>query len=290
LALNVVLLFTSVFAVSTAVIMIKASTLHPVLLAALRLFVATVALTPVFIREYRRHRAAYTWAHVRASMLPGLILAAHFISWTIGARMTPTANASFIIGLVPLAMPFFLAALIREHLTRNEVLATAIALGAVVVLTIADLNLSAEYFWGDVICFFSMLFYAGYMALGRKNRYFPSVWLYLVPLYTVAGVVCFTIALFFVNPFQPYSGKDIWLVLGLGIIPTIIGHSLINRAMKHFRGQRVSIVNMGQFVFAGVLAYFVFGEIPHTLFFVASGLLIISAVMAMQEVKSDPHI
>ncbi|MGC9393641.1 MAG: DMT family transporter [Anaerolineae bacterium] len=286
MALNVVLLFTSVFAVSTAVIMIKASTLHPVLLAALRLFVATVALMPVFIREYRRHRATYTWVHVRASMLPGLILAAHFISWTIGARMTPTANASFIIGLVPLAMPFFLAALIREHLTRNEVLATVIALGAVVVLTIADLNLSAEYFWGDAICFVSMLFYAGYMALGRKNRHFPSVWLYLIPLYAVAGAICFVIALFLVNPFQPYSEKDIWLILGLGIIPTVIGHSLINRAMQYFRGQRVSIVNMGQFVFAGIQAHFFFGEIPHKAFYIASGLLIISAVIAMQKVES----
>ena len=286
LILNVVLLFTSVFAVSTAVIMIKASTLHPALLAALRLFVATAVLTPVFVREYRRHRAAYTWGHVRASMVPGLILAAHFISWIVGARMTPTANASFIIGLVPLAMPFFLAALIREHLTRNEIAATALALGAVAVLTIADLNLSAEYFWGDVLCFVSMLFYAGYMALGRKNRHFPSVWLYLVPLYAVAGAVCFAIALFLTDPFQPYSGKDIWLVLGLGILPTVIGHSLINRAMKYFRGQRVSIVNMGQFVFAGIQAYFIFGEIPHRPFFIASGLLIVSAVTAMREVTS----
>ena len=285
--LNVVLLFTSIFAVSTAVIMIKASTLHPVLLAALRLFVATAVLTPVFIREYRRHHATYSWAHVCASMLPGLILAAHFISWTIGARMTPTANASFIVGLVPLAMPFFLAILIREHLTRNEVLATAIALGAVVVLTLADLNLSAKYFWGDVVCFVSMLFYAGYMALGRKNRHFPSVWLYLVPLYAAAGAVCFAIALFFTNPFQAYSGKDIWLILGLGIIPTVIGHSLINRAMKYFRGQRVSIVNMGQFVFAGILAYFIFGEIPHKPFYIASGLLIVSAIIAMQKDESQ---
>jgi drug/metabolite transporter (DMT)-like permease len=286
LILNVVLLFTSVFAASTAVIMIKASTLQPALLAALRLFVATIVLTPVFIREVRRHRATYTWTHVRASMLPGLILAVHFISWTIGARMTPTANASLIINLVPLAMPFFLAALIRERLTRNEITATVVALGAVAVLTITDLSLSAEYFWGDVICFVSMLFYAGYMALGRKNRDFPSVWLYLVPLYAIAGIACFALALFLVNPFQAYSEKDIWLVLGLGIIPTVIGHSLINRAMKYFRGQRVSIVNMGQFVFAGILAYFIFGETPQWTFYIASGLLVVSAVIAIQEVTS----
>jgi drug/metabolite transporter (DMT)-like permease len=286
LILNSILLFTSVFAVSTAVIMIKASTVHPVLLAALRLFVATAVLMPIFIREYRKHRATYTWTHVRASALPGLVLAVHFVTWIIGARMTPTANASFIIGLVPLAMPFFLAALIREHLTRNEVLATLIALGAMGVLTVADLNLSSRFFWGDTICFVSMLFYAFYMALGRKNRDFPSVWLYLVPLYLIAGLLCLALAVFFVNPLQPYSAKDIWLILGLGIVPTVIGHSLINVAMKHFRGQRVSIVNMGQFVFAGILAYFIFGEIPHGSFYIASGLLIISAVIAMQRVSS----
>jgi drug/metabolite transporter (DMT)-like permease len=111
------------------------------------------------------------------------------------------------------------------------------------------------------------------------------VWLYLVPLYAVAGAVCFVIALFLVNPLQPYSGKDIWLILGLGIIPTVIGHSLINRAMKYFRGQRVSIVNMGQFVFAGIQAYFVFGEIPHKPFYIASGLLAVSAIIAMQKVR-----
>ncbi len=283
--LNIVLLFTSVFAVSTAVIMIKASTVQPVLLAALRLFVATAALTPIFIRDYRRHRAAYTWAHVRAAALPGAVLAIHFITWIIGARMTPTANASFIIGLVPLAMPFFLAALIREHLTHNEVLATVIAFGAVGVLTVADLNLSAQFFWGDAICFVSMLFYALYMALGRKNRDFPSVWLYLVPLYLIAGLFCLLIAVFFVNPLQPYSAKDIWLILGLGIVPTVIGHSLINRAMRYFQGQRVSIVNMGQFVFAGLQAYFFFGEIPGTAFYIASSLLIVSVIIALQKVE-----
>lgn len=286
LILNAVLLITSVFAVSTAVIMIKASTVHPALLAALRLFVATAALTPVFIREYRKHHATYTWDHVRASALPGLVLAIHFITWIIGARMTPTANASLIIGLVPLAMPFFLTALIQERLTRNEVLATVVALGAVGVLTVADLNLSAQYFWGDAVCFVSMLFYAFYMALGRKNRHFPSVWLYLVPLYLIAGLFCLAIAVFFVNPWQAYSPQDVWLILGLGIVPTVIGHSLINVAMKHFRGQRVSIVNMGQFVFAGMQAYFWFGEIPGRAFYIASGLLMVSAVIAMRKVSS----
>jgi len=42
-----------------------------------------------------------------------------------------------------------------------------------------------------------------------------------------------------------------WLMLiGLGIIPTVMGHSVLNHCMHLLRGQTVSIFNLGQFVFA----------------------------------------
>ncbi|MGC9522323.1 MAG: DMT family transporter [Anaerolineae bacterium] len=288
--LDALLLLLSVFAASTAVIMIKASAVQPMLLASLRLIVATVALAPVFIRDLRRHRKAYTWDHLVASILPGVVLAIHFMSWIVGARMTPTANASLIVNLVPLAMPFFLVWLADEPLTRDEVLATAIALAGVVILTASDLTLSPTYFVGDLICLGSMLFYAFYMALGRRNRTFPSVWLYLVPLYAVAALVSMGVAVFFVNPIQPYPAREVALILGLGIIPTVVGHSLINYAMKHFRGQLVSIINMGQFVFAGIMAYFLFAEVPAPSFYVASGMLIVSAWIAVRgELRAQPR-
>jgi drug/metabolite transporter (DMT)-like permease len=277
LLLNILLLILSVFTTSTAVIMIKASTVQPVLLASLRLWVATLVLLPVFIRDYRRHRHAYGWPQLRTSIVPGLVLAVHLSSWLVGARMTPAANASLIVNLVPLAMPFFLLWLAEEALTAREITATGVALTGVIILTASDLNLSPTYFVGDLVCFGSMLFYALYMALGRRNRNAATVWLYLVPLYAIAAVVTLGMAVFFVNPFQPYSARDVLLILGLGIVPTVFGHSLINRAMKYFRGQLVSIVNMTQFVFAGLMGYFFFDEVPHWTFFVASLLMAVSA-------------
>ncbi|MGC9469830.1 MAG: DMT family transporter [Anaerolineae bacterium] len=280
--LNALLLLLSVFTASTAVIMIKASTVHPVLLASLRLFVAALTLTPLFIRDIRRHRDAYTTRHLWASVLPGLVLAIHLMSWAVGARMTPTANASLIVNLVPLAMPFFLRWLADEALTRNEIIATLVALSGVVILTASDLNLSPTYFVGDLVCFGSMLFYALYMTLGRRNRDFPSVWLYLVPLYLVGAIVSMAVAIFFVNPIQPYPTREVALILGLGIIPTVVGHSLLNYAMKHFRGQIVSIINMSQFIFAGLMGYLLFGEVPGIIFFIAAGLVALSAWLVVR--------
>jgi hypothetical protein len=44
---------------------------------------------------------------------------------------------------------------------------------------------------GDITCFVSILFFCVYLVQARANRSFPSVWLYVVPLYAAAGPICF---------------------------------------------------------------------------------------------------
>ena len=274
---RIVFLLFGIFCGSTAVIFIKASTEHPVLLSSYRLLVASVVLTPIFLRNARKHPSEVVRQHVRAALLPGIILGLHFISWIIGARMTTAANASLIVNLVPVVIPFFLFAMIREKLTRSEFMGTVLALTGMCLLTLADFNLSRTYFWGDVLCFVSMLFFTFYLALGRKNRGLASIWLYLVPLYYIAGIFCFLVALGFVNPIKPYPLREIAFILALGIIPTVIGHSIFNYSMKFLRGQVVSVLNMGQFIFAGILAFFLLKELPDWTFYVASLLVVAGA-------------
>ena len=62
-------------------------------------------------------------------------------------------------------------------------------------------------------------------------------------------------------------------MLGLAAGPTILGHSLLNASIRHLRGQVVSVFNAGQFVFAGVMGFFFFHEVPPLMFYVASTLV-----------------
>jgi drug/metabolite transporter (DMT)-like permease len=303
---RILLLIFGVWACSTAVIMIKAGTMHPVLLSASRLLVATAALSPVFLRDLRRNRSRYSRRHLRRTILPGIVLGAHFVSWILGARLTLAANSSLIVNMVPVVMPFLLHFMMREQLNRGEWLGTAVALMGVLVLAGLDYHISAEYFLGDVLCFGSMLLFALYLALGRRNRDFPTLWLYLVPLYFVGGLVCLLTAaglgalweipagrdflqavrLGEVHPLAIHGAWDVLLAVGLGIIPTIIGHSTLNWAMKHIRGQAVSIANLGQFIFAGVMAYFLLGEAPAWNFYVACALVVAGAGIALRQTPS----
>ena len=117
---RMLIMLLGVWACSTGVIMVKSSHVHPVLLASYRLLVAAAALSPLFVRDLKRHAGGYGWRHVRRTVLPGLFLAGHLSTWIFGARLTQAAHASLIVNMMPIVMPFILYFMIRERVTLLE--------------------------------------------------------------------------------------------------------------------------------------------------------------------------
>lgn len=271
---SLLLLLLGVFACATSAIMIKASTTPPVVLTSVRLVIASMLLTPLFWLEWRKHRALLPAGWWRRTTVPALLLSAHFISWTYGARMTVTAQASLIVNLSPVALPFFLHWLLRERINRREIIGTALALAGVLVLSARDAFARDGDLAGNAVCFGSMLVFACYLSLGRLNRDVPSLWLYVVPIYWQAAAVCTVIALPRVGVMAGAPRREWLLIAGIAIVPTIIGHSLLNRSMRVLRGQLVSVCNIGQVVFAAAMAWMFFGEVPSPLFYGAAALVV----------------
>ena len=281
---NVLLLFIGVFACSTAVIMIIKSALDPMLISAYRLLAAVVLLSPFFVRDYQAARPRLTFAALlRRALVPGLLLGGHFILWVIGARLTPPANSSLVVNMTPVVMPFCLYLLVRERIDGVELVGTALAVAGVIVLGVTDFKLSAEYFKGDAFCVASMLFFVLYLALGRRASRGLALWLYVAPLYLVGGLLCLVCGLISgADPLSALSAREALLVLGLALVPTMIGHSSLNFCMRKMRGQAVAIGNLGQFVFAGILGYFILSEVPDPAFYVAAVLVVAGSVVVLE--------
>ncbi len=277
-----ILLTIGVYACSTAVLWIKSCDVDPVVLAAYRQLLAAALLAPVFVLELRRHSGRFARRGLLAAVLPGAVLGVHFIAWNIGARATTAANATLIVNIVPVAMPFMLYVATRERVRSREGLGTVIAMVGVLALGAADFHISREYLIGDAVCFVAMLLVACYLALGRRNRGFPSVWLYVVPVYFVGGMVCLATATIFRRPLGVATVNDAIMIAGLAVAPTIVGHSCMNYALRYVRGQVVGIANLGQFVFAGVMAYFLLDEAPQVLFYPAAVFVLFGALIAIR--------
>ena len=284
-----ILLIIGVFASSTSFVYIRESTEAPVMLAAYRLLLTCLLISPIFVRDYRRYHKDELGKLFRSAIGPGFVLGIHFITWVIGARMTTGANATLIVTLVPLAMPFFMVFMYQERITRNEVMATALALLGMVILAFGDFNISMEYLAGDLVCLVSMILFAYYLALAKDSARYESIWLYVFPMYLLAGIFCFILALFFSSPVHVYSPYEGLMILLLAVVPTIGGHTILNFSMQKFRGQTVSIINMSQFIFAGIVAYFIYTEIPTREFYIASLLFLLSIWLVMKSKTPNPH-
>jgi drug/metabolite transporter (DMT)-like permease len=268
------LLLFGVICISTAVILLKASTEHPLLVAAYRLLIAALGLLPFYLRDLAGYTGEYGWRQLSWSLVPAVLLAAHFSTWVVGARMTQVANASLIINLTPVVMPFLLWAIFKERITRREVIGTLFTLAGVALLTGQNFRMDPGSFTGDMVCLGSMLGFAAYLALGRKNGARLGLWLYTVPLYAMAGVLCLLGSLFFINPIKAYTLPNILYIAALGVIPTIFGHSILNASLRYFRGQVVSVANVSSPIFAGFFGYLAFRETPGWLFYPAAALIV----------------
>jgi drug/metabolite transporter (DMT)-like permease len=280
MVLRYLLLFLGVFACSTSAVLIRMSGTDPFVLTAMRLLTGTAILVPLYLAQTRRS-GRLTRAQLGRTRLPSVVLALHLITWTLGARMTVVAQASLIVNLVPIAMPFFLIWLAAERINRAEITGTVLAIAGVAILSVKDAWLGGGSLAGDALCFLSMILFALYLSLGRRNRDFPSIWLYVVPVYGQAGLICLAVALPRISGFAWGSGREWALMVALGVIPTVCGHSLLNAAMRRIRGQMVSLCNSTQFVFAGVLGFALFGEVPDGFFYPACAIVLAGLVIVV---------
>lgn len=249
------------------------------MLAAWRVLLAAIMLLPSYVIARQRFGDTTLLAILNRSLLPGVILAAHFISWVIGARLSLGVNATIIVSLVPLALPVLLWGFFGESLRHREWIATGLALSGLALLAFDGVQLSTQYMMGDLVCFVSMILFALYLVMARRFKHLQSLWLYLVPVYAVAGVTALCLAPLF-GPIVPtWTPVNMIMVLSLAGISTVIGHSALNYAMQHMRGQTVGIMTLAQFLFAGVIAYFLYDEVPGLLFYPACLLMCLGMLL-----------
>jgi drug/metabolite transporter (DMT)-like permease len=275
-------LLLGVAACSTAVIWVRLSEVPPLLLCGWRLVLSTMLLLPLAVKAWQsaspEQRAHAIWG----TALPGLALALHLVSWTWGARLTEAARATLIVNMTPLALPFMLWLMNRERINRGEWLGTVVALVGVFLLTGPFLSSGWVVKSGDWICLGSMVLMGVYLVLGRRNRGRGAFWLYLVPVYAWAGLACLFLALpFHSREMIPEWSEWGWLLV-LATIPTILGHGLINYALRQIGTQQVGVLNQTQFLFASVAAFFIFGETPAWFFYPAAALIVLGSWLVIK--------
>ncbi len=281
-------LLCGVVAAASSVVFIRESASPPIMLAAWRCGIAALLLSPLAIRAWQQTRPPLG-AVVQSAWLPATVLAVHLIGWNIGARLTPAANATLIVSMVPLAMPVLLYLMLRERVSQRERIATAIASLGLAVLAITDFDADPAWLLGDAICFGSMVLLALYLVYSRKTADSISLWLYLVPLYGIASLLCALVGWTLEGGYWPDSPYQALQLLAIGAVSTVLGHSILNWGMRVFSGQHVALLSLMQFVFAGVFGWWLYNEVPTLAFILTASAITLAAAWVIHAPDSGQH-
>lgn len=299
-----VALTVAVLAVSTASILIRfaqrdASSLA---IAALRLLIASAALSPIAISRHRAELRAIPRSDLVLAALSGLFLAVHFGTWITSLAYTSVATSVVLVSTGPIWVALLSPLFLHERLTRLAIVGLVLAiLGGTIIagadactwnggLTCAGLGdaLHGKVMWGNFLALVGAWAVSGYLMIGRRLRQSVALIPYVLVVYSVAGIALL-IALFASGGtllgFSPMT--YVWIVL-LALVPQLIGHSTYNWALAKLPAASVAVTTLGEPIGSAVLAYFLLQERPGLDVLIGGALILTGIYLSARSASINP--
>ena len=192
----------------------------------------------------------------------------------------PIGNATAINLASPLFMIVFAVLFLREGIRLNRAL--AIGAGFLGVLLVIQPHADGFSVWA-LACLFGTLFHAARDLLTRRIAAgIPSI---LITLSTALSVTLLSGALSLFEGWRPFGGSEVAL-LGLAAVFLSGGYFLIISSMRMGEMSLIAPFRYSGLLFALVLGYLIWGEVPNLLAWCGIALLIASGLyLLMQDVR-----
>lgn len=252
-----ILLAVGIFFLSLSGILIKIASAPPLITAFYRMLFTVLLLSPYFLIKHR-DKARYFLDY--RPLLVGFLLAVHFILWISSIQYTDISNSVIFVALQPLFTIILEYLFAREDLKEGAVIGIIMAVIGSTVISIGDLYQLGDKLFGNFLALSAALFASSYLFIGRGVRkkldYFP----YLYILYTYAALFLGVGVYIFDIPFSGYGLDNYLVFLGLAVGPTLIGHSILNLAVRYLSTSIVSLSILGEPILTTFLAWLLLNE------------------------------
>jgi drug/metabolite transporter (DMT)-like permease len=218
-----------------------------------------------------------------AVFLTSCFLALHFWSWNTSLKMTSVASSLVIVATQPIWSAILGRIFLKERVSARGWFSIIIALSGIAAIACTDIGNSANSILGDLMALFAAIFASLYLVMGRsvRNKIPLSYWLFTV--YFCSAVILFVISVVSSSQLAGFSSRT-WLMFFLmALIPSAVGHSLINYSVRHIEAYKVQLGILLEPLVSSVLAFFIFMEKPPALFYPGAVLAFAGVILGVSE-------
>ena len=209
------------------------------------------------------------------SLILSIILFLVFITMTIGVKYTTATNASFLISLSVIFIPFFSWIFNKEKPKKNIFVVLIIALIGIMLLTL-DKNL--ELHIGDILCLIcSLLFSFHIIITERFVRNNNPVTLGVLQFGGVA-ILSFLVQ-YPIEKFSLPKNENFWIsLLILSVFCTALAYIIQTVSQKKLSSTLVGFILSLEPIFSGIFGYFILNEYLSLQQYIGALLLLISVI------------
>lgn len=278
-----------VVVLSFASVIIRVTPAPSIVIAAGRLAVATLVLTPVFWARFRSRRREFAGVAVWPLVVSGVLLAAHFALWIESLNRTSVASSVVLVAMNPIFAAALSPLVLREKVSWR--IALAVVLGIVGAAVIAGPQLgSAAVTGGNLLALGGAACAAGYLMAGRGVRPRLSLISYIYAVYGIAAVLLLA-AVFLTG--QSFLGHrwQAYLFIGLlGLGPQLVGHTSFNWALRYIPAPTVAMAVLGEPIGTTILAWMILRQAPTVYEVVGGAVICVGIYLAVADVPrlSEP--
>lgn len=232
---------------------------HPMAIAAWRLGLASLFMAPLAGRDFRFLSRLSRW-DIFLLGAAGAVLSAHFLTWTAAVQNTTVVNAGIFFSINPLITGVAAFLIFGERPTGRLLISMVLGLVGVGVLGWGDLQINPQNLDGDLYAVICSLLFTVYLLIGKKIRNILPNTVYVSTVYGVAAVVSFIFFIPLGLPMFDYNGVTWLSFLLMALLPTMLGHTSFNNALKYIGAGRLSTATLSEPLLAGIVAYFAWNE------------------------------
>lgn len=267
------LLLVAVLAVSTSGPLIAAAAAPSLAIAFYRNAIASGLLLPWALTRCRAELRALGRREWRLALLAGVLLAAHFATWTPALALTSVASATALVATQPV-WAALIAHLRGSTISRRGWVGIAVAVSAAALLSGIDLSVSARALVGDALALAGGIFAAMYVSTGAEARRSISTTTYTLICYGTASVLLLVGCLAGRAQLGGYRPVTWLQLLALTAGAQLLGHSVINRVLRTTSATVVSLAILLEVPGAGLIAAVFLHQRPPSAAIPAAALLL----------------
>jgi drug/metabolite transporter (DMT)-like permease len=224
---------------------------------------------------------------MRRTALPGVLFALSFLTGFASLRLTSIANATLITTLQPVLILFVAPKMFGEVIRMKQLVLSGISMIGVLTVVLAAASTSGARLSGDFLAVLNVVIWTGYFVIAKKRRMNGvHSWSFLAAIFTWSAVVILPYGLVASNDLAQVTATDwVWLV-GMSVIPGIVGHGLMTWSQSHIDVTLASLLGLLSPVVSTALAWMIFSQALTALQVAGAGVVLVSLALLVREQRA----